>query len=101
MTPFLYYACEQHNTRTSIDKMTLPSNQAFAQLMEGSHRVQVSGSSNKGQAHTMTARVRNSCKRPRSLCVLHEICARISRQNPRELMGDIASAWRSFGCKGR
>ncbi len=109
MTPFLYYACEQRNIlKSNGDKMTLPEQSKY---IAGLWKVVTDKSKYVDQAKIDRARYDDQMsryeppkkiKRPRSSYAffMKDIRASISEQypdkNPRELMGDIAKAWRAI-----
>ena len=109
MTPFLYYACEQRNIlKSNGDKMTLPE-----QSKHIAHLWKAVTDKSKYVAQAATDRARyedemsryeppKKIKRPCSSYAffMKDTRARISNEhpdkNPRELMGDIAAAWRNI-----
>jgi len=109
MTPFLYYACEQRTIlKARGDKMTLPE-----QSKHIAHLWKVVTDKSKYEAKSSTDRARyedemsrydppKKIKRPRSSYAffMKDTRGRISEEhpnkNPRELMGDIAAAWRNI-----
>ena len=109
MTPFLYYACEQRNIlKSNGDKMTLPEQSKY---IAGLWRDVTDKTKYIAQAKKDRARYDDEMsryeppkkiKRPRSSYAffMKDTRASISEQypdkNPRELMGDIAKAWRSI-----
>ena len=109
MTPFLYYACEQRNVlKASGNKMTLPEQSKYiAQLWKAvTDKSKYVAQSSKDRARYDDEMSRyeppKKIKRPRSSYAffMKDMRGRISEKhpdkNPRELMGDIASAWRNI-----
>jgi hypothetical protein len=109
MTPFLYYACEQRNIlKANGDKMTLPEqSKHIAQLWKAvTDKSKYIAQASKDRARYEDEMSRyeppKKIKRPRSSYAffMKDTRARISKnhpeKNPRELMGDIASAWRNI-----
>lgn len=109
MTPFLYYACEQRNIlKASGDKMTLPEqSKHIAQLWKTvDDKTPYIEQSKKDRARYDDEMSRyeppKRIKRPRSSYAffMKNIREKISDEhpdkNPRELMADIAEAWRNI-----
>ena len=111
MTPFLYYACEQRNIlKTNGDKMTLPDqSRHIAQLWKNvtdAGKAKYIAQSEKDKARYRDEMSRyeppKKIKRPRSSYAFfmkdmrQEIAAAHPDKNPRELMADIATVWRTI-----
>ena len=111
MTPFLYYACEQRNIlKQNGDKMTLPEQSIYiAQLWknvtdEGKVKYVEQSEKDKARYRDEMSRYHPpfKIKRPRSSYAFfmknmrQEIAEQHKEKNPRELMSDIAAAWRNI-----
>lgn len=111
MTPFLYYACEQRNIlKENGDKMTLPEqSRHIAQLWksvseEDKARYVEQSEKDKARYRDEMSRYEppKKIKRPRSSYAFfmknmrQEIAEKNKEKNPRELMADIAAAWRNI-----
>ena len=109
MTPFLYYACEQRNIlKASGDKMTLPEqSKHIAQLWKTvEDKTPYIEQAKKDRARYEDEMSRyeppKRIKRPRSSYAffMKDIREKISDEhpdkNPRELMADIAKAWKNI-----
>ena len=109
MTPFLYYACEQRIVlKANGDKMTLPEQSKYiAQLWKAvtdKSKYVAQASKDKARYDDEMSRYQppTKIKRPRSSYAffMKNMRASISEKhpdkNPRQLMGDIASAWRNI-----
>lgn len=112
MTPFLYYACEQRSVlKASGDKMTLPEqSKHIAELWKSvSDKSKYIAKAEKDRARYEDEMSRyeppKKIKRPRSSYAffMKEKRKSISEQypdkNPRELMADIAAAWKNISEK--
>lgn len=109
MTPFLYYACEQRSVlKASGDKMTLPEqSKHIAELWKSvADKSEYIAKAEADRARYQDEMSRyeppKKIKRPRSSYAffMKEKRKSISEQypdkNPRELMGDIAAAWKNI-----
>lgn len=108
MTPFLYYACEQRQIlKASGEKLTLPeqSRRIAAQWQEVTDR-SVYIAKSKADRERYASEMRDyvppvRIKRPRSSYaffmrdVREKMAEKYPDKNPRELMVEIASAWRN------
>ena len=114
MTPFLYYACEQRKIlKESGDKMTLPEQ---SRHIAETWKTVTDKSKYVKQAEADRARYNEQMKhyvppvkvkRPRSSYAffMKDIRAKIASEcpdkNPRELMSDIAEAWKNISDEER
>lgn len=111
MTPFLYYACEQRNIlKENGDKMTLPEqSRHIAQLWKSvsdADKAKYVEQAEKDKARYKDEMSRyeppKKIKRPRSSYAFfmkdmrHKIAEENQEKNPRELMADIAAAWKNI-----
>ena len=111
MTPFLYYACEQRNIlKENGDKMTLPEqSRHIAQLWKSvsdADKAKYIEQAEKDKARYKDEMSRyeppKKIKRPRSSYAFfmkdmrHKIAEENQGKNPRELMADIAAAWKNI-----
>lgn len=109
MTPFLFYACEQRTIlKNNGDKMTLPEQSKYiAELWKSvTDKSKYIEQAKKDKARYDDEMSRyeppKKIKRPRSSYAffMKETRATISKEhpdkNPRELMADIAKAWKSI-----
>ena len=109
MTPFLYYACEQRNIlKENGDKMTLPEqSKHIAELWKSvtdKSKYVAQAAKDRARYEDEMSRYEppKKIKRPRSSYAffMKDTRERISREhpdkNPRELMGDIAAAWKNI-----
>ena len=111
MTPFLYYACEQRNIlKENGDKMTLPEqSRHIAQLWKSvsdADKAKYIEQAEKDKARYKDEMSRyeppKKIKRPRSSYAFfmkdmrQKIAEENQDKNPRELMADIAAAWKNI-----
>lgn len=109
MTPFLYYACEQRNIlKARGDKMTLPQQskhiaQLWKSVTDKTKYVEQAKEDRARYEDEMSRYVPpKKIKRPRSSYAFFmkdkrdEISEKHPEKNPRQLMGEIASVWRSI-----
>ena len=109
MTPFLYYACEQRKIlKESGDKMTLPEQsrriaQSWKMVEDKSKYIEQAKADKERYTEQMKHYVPPvKVKRPRSSYaffmkdIREKIAAQSPDKNPRELMTDIAAAWKSL-----
>jgi len=111
MTPFLYYACEQRNIlKQNGDKMTLPDQSRHIAILwkdvsdEDKTKYVEQSDIDKARYRDEMSRYQppTKIKRPRSSYAFfmknmrQEIAEKNPEKNPRELMADIASAWRNI-----
>jgi len=109
MTPFLYFACEQRKLlKESDEKMALPEQsrkiaQLWKEVGDKSKYIELSCVDQERYKEQMSHYVPpKKIKRPRSSYAffMRDVRARIAEANPdktpRELMSDIAAAWKSI-----
>lgn len=111
MTPFLYYACEQRNIlKANGEQMTLPEqSRHIAQLWknvtdEDKAKYIAQADQDKARYKDEMSRYEppKRIKRPRSSyaffmkAIRQEIAESNPDKNPRELMADIAAAWKNI-----
>ena len=111
MTPFLYYACEQRNIlKENGEKMTLADQSRYIASLwkdvtdEGKAKYVAQSDVDKQRYRDQMSRYEppTKVKRPRSSyaffmkCMRKEIAEANPGKNPRELMGDIAIAWKGI-----
>lgn len=114
MTPFLYFACEQRKILKQTDeKMTLPEQsrriaQLWKQVGDKSKYIEEAAADQQRYRDQMSRYVPpKKIKRPRSSYaffmrdVRERIAAAAPDKTPRELMTDIASAWRNISQEER
>tara|TARA_B100001559_G_scaffold316565_1_gene320293 strand:+ start:1650 stop:2135 length:486 start_codon:yes stop_codon:yes gene_type:complete len=108
MTPFLYYACEQRKIlKESGEKLTLPEQSkrialAWKSVTNKDKYIALSNIDKQRYVDEMSRyEPPKKIKRPRSSYAFfmkdmrHKIASANPNKNPRELMGDIAAAWKS------
>ncbi len=109
MTPFLYFACEQRKILKQTDeKMTLPDQsrriaQLWKQVTDKSKYIEQAAADQERYKEQMSHYVPpKKIKRPRSSYAffMRDVRERIARaspdKTPRELMSDIAAAWKTI-----
>lgn len=109
MTPFLYFACEQRKILKQTDvKMTLPDQsrriaQLWKEVTEKSKYIEQAAVDQARYKEQMSRYIPpKKIKRPRSSYAffMRDVRERIARaspeKTPRELMSDIAAAWKSI-----
>ena len=114
MTPFLYFACEQRKVlKESNEKMALPEQsrkiaQLWKEVDDKSKYIEMSQVDQARYREQMSHYVPpKKIKRPRSSYAffMRDVRARIAEENPtktpRELMSDIAKAWKSISTDDR
>lgn len=108
MTPFLYFACEQRKIlKQSDEKMTLPEQsrriaELWKEVADKSKYIEQAKADQSRYKEQMSHYVPpKKIKRPRSSYAffMRDVRARIAEaspdKTPRELMSDIAAAWKS------
>lgn len=114
MTPFLYFACEQRKIlKETGDKMTLPEQsrqiaQTWKTVTDKSKYIEQAQKDKERYTEQMKHYIPPvKVKRPRSSYAffMKDIRAKIAAQspekNPRELMTDIAAAWKNITTEER
>lgn len=107
MTPFLYYACEQREIlKQGDEKLTLPQQskliaEKWKNVQDKSKYIALAATDKQRYVDEMKHyNPPKKVKRPRSSYAFfmkdmrYKIANQFPDKNPRELMGDIAAAWR-------